>query len=338
MEHREPPRRAAAEYASEGGEGRDPLSTRRFRRFVAPPGVRRLALSRVALAALAGVGVLVLLAALGSFAARSLPEILNRQPVYHFAFRDIVLDPPPPPWYRGGSRAFLERLRAEAHEPGQQSVLKLDLERLGRVFRLDPWVRKVGRVERAYPNRVIVRLEYREPAAVVRFDRAHRVVLDEEGVVLSEKEIDLEASGPLIPLIGVNRPPVDPRPGETWKRVSVSGGAEADDLVVRAAGLAGYLRSVQDELERGPGETLVFSVSWDKSNRLWVLYGHRWFRWGEAPGREAIDELKAPAKWEILRDWLHESPPPPGRVLGYYELYQIGPQGIRFDRRLPAGG
>src|SRR4051812_14433288 len=249
MEHRQPPLRPTAEQAEH--DEAVPLGSRRFSRFVPPPSVRKLALPRVVLAALAVSGVVVMLALLGTFAARSLPEYLHHQPVYQFRFQDIVLDPPPPPWYRGGSAAFLARLRDANRQPAEQSVLDLDLERLGDVFRLDPWVAKVSRVERAHPNRVVVHLVYRQPVACVSLREDSRVIiLDAEGVVLSQKEIDPHVRKALIQVSGAKLPPAQAIPGKTWKRAGATNeDFEVDDVVVRAAALAGFLTSVQSELE-----------------------------------------------------------------------------------------
>jgi hypothetical protein len=326
MEHRQSPLRAAGEDAAYA-EGGDPLTSRRFSRFVSPHSVRRVALPRVALAALAASGVVVMVALLGSYALRFLPAYLHRQPAYQLRFQDIVLDPPPPPWYSGGSTAFLERVKAAHRQPEVQSMLDLDLERLGDVFRLDPWVAKVSRVESAHPNRVVVHLTYRRPVAAVIVDASRIVVLDGEGVVLSEKEIDRRACGPLIQLNDIKVPPAVARPGQTWKKESARrGDVEVDELVLQEAALAGYLTSVQHELDRGTGERLVFAVRAHKG--LWVQYGHRFFHWGEAPGYESTDPLKAAAKWEVLRDWLLESPAPKGAITPENEHYRITPTGI----------
>src|SRR4051812_17098988 len=84
--------------------------TRRFPRLLAPPLDRRPGHGRLALA---GLALLLALAVVGFGVARI--GLLTRGyvdagPAYRLSYRGITLDPPPPPWLRGGSEAFLERI------------------------------------------------------------------------------------------------------------------------------------------------------------------------------------------------------------------------------------
>jgi hypothetical protein len=309
--------------------GGDPVAGRRFPRFVAPPNVRKLALPRVVLALLAGAGALVLVVALGSATVRSLSAYLHRQSEYQFEFRRIELRPSPPLWFRGGAAAFLERVRAESSQPERQSLLEADLGALARAFRLDCWVRKVERVERSHPNRVVVRLAYREPVAEFEVPgRARLVVVDREGVILPDADLDHEALGPLVRLYGM-KPPHQPHVGETWKRPEASsGGGVPDESVAAAARLAEFLRRVQDQLKLIPqtsGRRIVVHAG--RKDALWVQYGNLLFRWNEPPGAEEPGELSAQAKWELLRDWLDQHDPSFDKQAGYH-FYEIAKSGI----------
>src|SRR5690348_18368455 len=116
MEHREPP----------SVDAEDP----RIRR-AAPIGPERLALPppdapgsrrpRIDRARSAVAVVVLSLALLGSYlgilAIRAAVAWLGEQPAYQIPFREIQLDPPPPPWYRGGREAFLEHVRHRARMP-----------------------------------------------------------------------------------------------------------------------------------------------------------------------------------------------------------------------------
>lgn len=332
MEHREPSRMPTADDPSHRAGG-DPVAARRFSRFVPPPSVRKLALPRVALALLAGAGAVVLIVVLGSATVRSLSGYLHRQPAYQFEFRRIELQPPPPSWFRGGAAAFLERVRAESSQPERQSLLDADLDALARAFRLDCWVQKVERVERIHPNRVVVRLAYREPVAEFEVPgRARLVVVDREGVILPDDDLDHEALGPLVRLYGM-KPPQQPHVGETWKRPEGSSDVLVpDESVAAAARLAEFLRRVQDQLKLIPqaaGRRIV--VHAQTKDTLWVQYGNFLFRWNEAPGAEEPGALSARAKWELLRDWLDQHDPSFDTRAGY-RYYEITKAGI-----VPAG-
>src|SRR5438270_894476 len=127
MEYREAPRTVMAE-----GLPRDavaaPASPRRF------ATVRRLARTRLVLALLAVLVTLGLLGSAGAHAVRAMVAWLHEQPPYQLDFREIRLDPPPPAWYRGGTEAFLNRVRDGAGRPGTLAVLDLDLDGLASDF------------------------------------------------------------------------------------------------------------------------------------------------------------------------------------------------------------
>ena len=118
---------------------------------------------------------------------------LGEQPAYQVPFASIVLDPPPPGWYRGGSAGFLEDVRRRARMPETVAVLGLEPEELKHVFERSPWTEEVIRI--SYPPRgVNVALKYRVPVAIVVTDDLKKYVVNSSAVILAgdEKEVDLE--------------------------------------------------------------------------------------------------------------------------------------------------
>jgi hypothetical protein len=314
MEHREPV------TASDG--------TRRFARFVVARRVRRLALTRIGLAGVALTLTVAASIALANLAARWLRE----QRDYQLPFRAITLDPPPPPWYRGEAGVFLDRVRNEDPAWETISVLGVDFKELAGVFRLNCWVDKVLRVERAYPNRLVVHLQYLVPVAVGQESAGAFWVIDKNGVILPHQDIDEKFLDRLIQVVNLD-PPFDPQPGRVWKsQKGANGQAEGDARVLAAAKLADYLRTMSEREKPLPSpEPFHFIHIQDQT--LFVQYGpSTMFRWGEPPGNEAPGQLTAAEKWTMLREWVETHPNPPDESPSYLVL-EFTKTGIKSSRR-----
>src|SRR4051812_38455292 len=108
----------------------DPSPAERFARWATATAPRRPAVSRLGLAAALTVGAVGLLGYGGSQVVRLLVAWLHRRPEYQLPCRQIVLDPPPPPWIRTGRLGLLERVRLQARWPEPLPVLELDPEDL----------------------------------------------------------------------------------------------------------------------------------------------------------------------------------------------------------------
>ncbi len=136
-EHREPPRTAAEDHSTSSVAPalRGPLA-------LPPPIASRIGPHafdrRRAIRVLAILSVLVLCTYLGYRAMLALHAWLGEQPAYQVPFASIVLDPPPPGWYRGGSAGFLEDVRRRARMPETVAVLGLEPEELKHVFEQQP--------------------------------------------------------------------------------------------------------------------------------------------------------------------------------------------------------
>ncbi|HEX8201839.1 MAG TPA: hypothetical protein VF590_15290, partial [Isosphaeraceae bacterium] len=164
-------------------------------------------------------------------------------------------------------------------------------------------VRRPRGVERAYPNRLIVRLEYRAPVAEVRVGPS-TFVLDGDAVILPADDLDRDAAGPLVPLHGLD-PPADGRPGIQWG-TEVDGLAPPDPRAAAAARLASFLKA---RLRPGSAAAAPFRrlavTSCADDGSLWVRAdGRYWIAWGDPPGAEGPGRPTAAEKWDQLRDWV----------------------------------
>ncbi|MBX6315339.1 MAG: FtsQ-type POTRA domain-containing protein [Isosphaeraceae bacterium] len=285
-----------------------PTAPRSFAPVGAATALHRLATPRSAGAALAGVATLALLAAGWAQAI----GWLHDRPAYQARFGEIVLDPAPPPWIRSGAAGLLERVRERAKLPEPLPVLGLDLGEIRRAFaKHSPWVEAVERVERSYPNRLIVRLRYRRPVAVVWEGPGAELVLDREAVVLPGRDLDRQAAGPLIEIQGL-KPPLNAREGLTLGRADGTAEVETGERLARsAAKLAAFLqgRLADAPLARRKAQVVMIHVC-DGAPRLWAKTGEDlWIAWGEAPGEETPGNVLARTKWDLYRDWVERQDP-----------------------------
>ena len=150
----------------------------------------------------------------GSYGLRSLRTFVHEQAEYQLAFGEIELKPPPPSWYRGGSKQLLgasPRRRAAHRE--RFSLLDLDLGAARIAFHRHGWVRKVGR-RAPNPNRVSSASTTASPWPLVGGGRSREDLIDRDAVILARDDVELEAVGHL-DLIHrkVRSAPFDPQVG-----------------------------------------------------------------------------------------------------------------------------
>jgi hypothetical protein len=268
----------------------------------------RLVLGRVVLAVAVSALALAVAGLAGAQVLESLKQWLHRQKQYETTFSAIALDPPPPPWYRGATGVFLQRVRESAQRPDAPfSALDVDLAELDRDFRLYCWVKRVRKVERKTPNRIIVQLDYRIPVARALLpEKPVRVLVDADGVILPWEDVDEEMTVKL-PLISGTDPPLEPRPGRCW----LASDGKADERLLAAARLAAFLAFAQTSrpLEVLSQVKVIHSLPNDglfvESAQSTLIY------WVDAPGVERPGSLTAEQKWDMLRRWLPQRPKAP---------------------------
>lgn len=297
MDHREPPRMDSAKSAG----------PRRFARLMPPGSVRKLALPRF-ITALGTTLFAVLLAGYGLwYLGNRAVGWVNHRPEYWVPYTSVTLDPPPPRWYRGGERAFLDQVREVAPlRTDRIPILDGDSAQLREKFQKSPWVRSAQ--VRISPQRVVLSLDYREPVARVAGAGTLDLAIDRDGTILPVADIDREFFLSLVRLEHL-KPPFDPRPGLAWHVWDEAKKCARDESRVSAAGqLASFLRSAAAGRDGGsppPVEALLAGATdWYVQFKPAATR----VRWGKPPGREGPDEPSAAEKWEMLRTWFREHP------------------------------
>jgi hypothetical protein len=291
----------------------DDARRRPFARIAASPVVRRLALGRLAWGLVAGAAVLGLLVLAGKRAMDSATAWLHSRPEHLLPFGSIALEPSPPAWILSGSSGLLEQVRTRSRLPEQLAVYDLDPGRLAEDFqRESPWVRSVRGIERAYPNRLTVRLEYRQPVAVLRPSGPTRapIYLDRDGVVLPSDDLDPAGAGRLV-LLKVAAPEgatVTPNEGRLIRIEPGPGpkttGNVRPELAQEAARLAAFFRD-HGALAVDPPPTVAVDAIHADAGGIWVqLADQKILRWGSPPGSEAKGEPDAGRKWTLLNEWV----------------------------------
>ncbi|WP_337174871.1 hypothetical protein [Paludisphaera sp.] len=299
MEYRDLPRIVAPD------DGGDDLGPRpRQRRFpLARPG--RLDARKIATVGMLALSLAAVIFYAGRQALDASVEWLQNQPRYQLPFGEIQLPEPPPDCFRGGTAAFLERVRRNAKEPEVVSLLKVDPVRLRNAFKAFPWVESVGEIERP-PGGLVVHLKYRRPVAKVAVSGAGNFVLDAEGCVLPLEDIDAERVGRLIWIVGngLTAPPRE-RAGTIW-RTAPADSAEVEGLdraVVEGAKLAAFLLDPSREADTPP-DARVYSITVTEVRGDPVLFvvtdRTAQIQWGRGPGDEEPGELTAVEKWDLL--------------------------------------
>jgi hypothetical protein len=292
MDHREP----------------ESAAPRRFARLVPDQAVRKVAVPRLLRTLGAGLlGLLVLGYGVWHLGSRATSWV-RHQDAYWVPFEEIALEPPPPAWYQGGAPAFLAHVREAAMVKSDRvPTLEGDPGRLTLVFQKSPWVRKVVQVRRAYPRRLVVKLEYRDPVAWS--PEQPEWLIDRDGVVLPAKDVSRDALGGLIRLEHLGRP-YEPRPGRAWQTYDEAGKRVREDPRAGAAGrLAEFLRSHGAARARNSPPEVIALLLTANENDLFVQFEKATrVQWGKPPGSESHDEPTADEKWANLREWFLKHP------------------------------
>jgi hypothetical protein len=301
MDRREPSRIVAA--APVAGES-DRLPP--FARITNSHTARRLATPRIVGATSAAILALILVWIVGTKTVPALVAWLNDRPLHNRPFREIELDPAPPPWILMGRAGLLAQVRERAGLADDIPVLAEDLAQLRKAFaRESPWVKRVLRIERLYPNRLIVRLEYRKPVAFVRLRDETRLYLDHDGVVLPAGEIDPDATGLLIGLRLKDLIVSGARSGQTASVSETDNGPPLKDPIPAACAFATFLLSktagtTADEIPFRVEKVHVIpkAISLEVRPAAMIL-------WAPTAPKDLEGGPSDEQKWAWLRDWAH---------------------------------
>ena len=182
---------------------------------------------------LLALALLASLPVLGPWAVRQLP-VLEDRPEYQLPFSHIQLDPPPSDWIP----ADLAQRAGSNQLPDKVSLLDRSLPgELAAAFADHPWIEHVVSVRNQYPALVTVRVEYRQPVAVIRV-KSGLYPVDGRGVLLPTADFSPMQVERLIPVHGIVTTP-SVAEGRSWN----------DPAVLAAADLAMYLGSRWQELQ-----------------------------------------------------------------------------------------
>ncbi len=173
------------------------------------------------------------------------------------------------------------------------------VERIGKAFERNPWVKRVTAVERAFPDAIRVRFEARRPHLAVR--RADGVTLvDADGVRLPGVYASAPACACPVEVTGVAGAP--PAAGTKWLDADVLAGRELAELAARTPALAALgVRSVDVSNvggrvdRRRPDAALVTA----KGCTIW---------WGRSPSSPGFGEPGAQEKLDMLAGVCREYP------------------------------
>ncbi|MEX0701064.1 MAG: hypothetical protein WD069_03125 [Planctomycetales bacterium] len=239
-----------------------------------------------------GVLVIAALLAAGWFVApmirRALPR-LDERAEYRVRTAEIQVTELP----RWVPPDFVAQATRQAGLPEEMSLLDDRLARdVAEAFRLHPWVRNVVRVEKKYPARVVVELEYREPVAMVQVSRGMYPV-DADGVLLPPADFSVADTNRYPTLAEVKSTPQGPA-GSSW----------GDPVVIGGAKLAAVLLPDWREL----GLTAIrathsASAKLDDITYELVTRGGSRIVWGRPPQSDHPGELTPEQKLGRLKDY-----------------------------------
>jgi hypothetical protein len=264
-----------------------------LRRWVAAVGAdtwRRLLRVGIALVLIGGITVGV---AVGLEVLRVGLRAGQRQMVSPDAVQ--IADKPAPPV----PPAVHTRLQQDTGQGEQFDLCEPGLlKQLAGHYAAQPWVRRVVRVQRVFPDRVIVRLEYRRPLAFVAQGRHQYYWVDEDGVRLPGVYSRDEVYGRVRQMVigGVAEPP--PEPGRPWVGADLAAGLRLVRRLGRhvarnqldAISVANYGGRIN------PGESHLILLTPDNTHVLW----------GNAPGEEGPYEASFELKLANLA-WFYNN-------------------------------
>jgi hypothetical protein len=307
MEHREPARIESADSSTPALDPPRPPS-RRFAKLAETPVAKKLAFGKVGRAVVLGLIGASLLVVGGSSVSRSLVAWLHHQREYQLRFVDIEIEPPVPPWIKGGSEALLENIQAGRKALDSFSALDIPLEQVRNAFHLNPWVAATDRVVRTFPNKVTIFVTLREPLARVAVANKSWFIVDREGKVLPEEQVDLSRIELPMTIVLEKPPPTPPTAGLDWPGTENNAKAGSRSRVALAISLAGFLRdrmSAEKGQKKVPRSASIYVDEQEYPGLLLKLDDRLYVLWGRDENRGKSSEPTDLEKWLRLtaRAW-----------------------------------
>jgi hypothetical protein len=285
--------------------------SKRFARLAATPVAKKLAVGRVGRVVVLGIIVTSLLVVGGSSVSRTLVAWLHHQPEYQLRFADIEIEPPVPPWIKGGRKALLENIQAGRKALDSFSALDIPLEQIRNAFHLNPWVSSTDRVVRTFPNKVTIFVTLREPMARVSVANKSWFIVDREGKVLPEEEVELSRLDLPVMIVLKTPPSSPPIAGLDWPGVQNTETSGSKSRVALSISLARFLRDRMSAEKGRKNVPQVASIFVDEKDYLGLMlkFDNRLHVfWGRDADRGKSSEPSDLEKWRRItaRTWDQE--------------------------------
>jgi len=212
-----------------------------------------------------------------------------------------------PPWITLTKANITARLSRDEFLTRRNSIFDENLEKnIAARYEALPYIRKVALMQKRYPNSLHVEVEWRMPAAKVRYPGGDYLI-DGDGVAL-EPVYDESKLDYVIPLItGLSTPAPIPAAGQLW---------QSDDIAA-AAKMAEFLRPLFKDLRRMQKDRQVDPViaidlrnfrDQRKSRILLLTAGGKVIEWGNPAGMESSNEPRPEKKLANLQKLYAASP------------------------------
>jgi len=224
-------------------------------------------------------------------------------PAEYTVTQDRILVTPQPKWIHADVKAEVIRSAGAAQLNLRDPQL---VEALAAAFTLHPWVEKVVRVQKHYPARVEVELEYRRPVAAVEVASQNEpglLFIDAQGVLLPSADFAQGQAKEFLRIAAGNETPAGVY-GTPWGSERIAGAARVaaawedigDGAIKRWQTLKLY-RIVP--LQSSSGD-LSYELRTQTDVRI---------VWGAAPGGEATDEPSPEQKIATLEHHVADKGP-----------------------------
>lgn len=265
------------------------------KRNATPPPPPEPAIGIITLLRQSGLGTLVVVCALLGGTAWFLWQQMARTVItrgdYQLDLNEIEL-PPKPVWIRADVR--FEALRDASLDPPLSMLDTALPERLAKAYSLHPWVRRVEGVQITYPAHANIKLQYRQPAAMVELATG-LLPIDGSGTLLPPRDFENHPDVLKYPRFAVNAGSPTAPAGTVWENPIVLGGAQIATALAPIWSQAALQRLRWVEDLANVGSITRHYVLETKSGGMLI--------WGQAPGREHVGELPAAEKIAALKRW-----------------------------------
>jgi len=169
------------------------------------------------------------------------------------------------------------------------------VEDVGRKFESCAWIRKVTGVERVFPDRLLIKFEYRRAHAAVRRENGY-VLVDRDGVRLPGVYLTPPACARSVQISGVASQP--PEPGKVWQDDSLRAAVAMADFIPESS-LLGRLGIREVDVANYGGR-----LDPRRSELSLVTSGGCVVAWGRTSQTSRFGDLSTEEKLENLREVL----------------------------------